>query len=355
MLKVFRIILLAIFVCFFFTPSSGAAHIDDLEPLRFKMVTTASLQHPTFKALKSFEEYVETESHGKLEVSLHGAGKLGGEREMAEGIQLGIIEMGCITSAVLGNFAPELNVLEIPFLFPSREVMYEVVDGPAGKRVWACLQDYGFVGTGFYGEVGGRDFTNSKRPIYSPNDFSGLKFRVHESKIAIEMYRILGTNPIPLPFPELFTALQRGVVDGYDLPLTVTYVTKFYEVTRYITDMEFIITTMPYIANKQWFESLPHTYRQIILAGAEHAQQTNRAANLCFREKARNDLIEHGCVITEITPEQRMTFSKTLEPLRQRAIDLYARDEKTRIRMEQILQGFDEAMAKAQHHKERLE
>ena len=318
---------------------------ESAEPLRFKMVTTASIQHPTFKALESFKEYVEKESQGRLEVSLHGAGKLGGEREMAEGIQLGIVEMGCITTAVLGNFVPEINILEIPFLFPSREVMYTVLDGPAGKNVWDCLNEHGFFATGFYGEVGGRDFTNSRRPIRAPNDFKGLKFRVHESKIGIEMYRMLGTNPIPLPFPELFTALQRGVVDGHDLPLTVTFVTKFYEVTKYITDIEFIVTTMPYIANKQWFFGLPQTYQEIILKGAEHAQRTNRAMNLRFREKAKMVLEKQGCLITSMRGEQREMFAKALEPMRHKVIELYGRNKKVRNKMEQILKGFDEAMA----------
>ena len=338
-------ILIILIIMFF--PVKSAMGAED-NKIKFKMVTTASIQHPTFKTLKAFKEYVETKSNGALEVSLHGAGKLGGEREMAEGIQLGIIEMGCITSAVLGNFVPELNVLEIPFLFPSRQVMYEVIDGPAGKKVWECLKDYGFVGTGFYGEVGGRDFTNSQKAIRTPDDFKGLKFRVHESRISIEMYRMLGTNPIPLPFPELFTALQRGVVDGHDLPLTVTFVTKFYEVTEHITDIEFIVTTMPYIANKDWFEGLPQEYQQVIIEGAEHAQKTNREMNLQFREKVKKDLQEQGCTITSITPEERGRFFEALKPMREKVVAIYARDDNTRKRMKEILQDFDREIVKIQ-------
>lgn len=325
---------------------SGAYASDDV--IEFKIGTVAPIKAPTFQAFKVFKAYVEAMSDGKLKVSIHGAGKLGGERGMAEGVQLGTLEMACITTAVLGNFVPEINVLDIPFFFPNRQVTYQVLSSPEVEPIWEIFKDYGFVATGFYGEVGARDFGNTKHPITKPEDFEGLKFRVHESRTTIEMYKLLGANPVPLPFTELFSALQKGVVDGQDLPLVIQFVTKFYEVTKYITDIEYTVTLMPFIANKAWFEKLPPKLQTVIIDGTEHAQLTNRRINLRLRDVATKVITEKGGEIVKVRGEQREKFAAVVAPLKEKIITIYGRDEKVRKRMNQLIANMEEAIEEAQ-------
>lgn len=335
---------LALCLVLILAPAAGA---DD-DVIKFKIGTVAPLKAPNFLSFKVFKAYVEAMSDGKLRVSIHGAGKLGGERAMAEGTQLGTLEMSCVTSSVLGNFVPEANVLGIPFFFPSREVFYEVLDGPATKPIWEAFKKYGFVATGYHGEVGARDFGNTKHPITKPEDFKGLKFRVHESRITIEMYKLLGANPVPLPFPELFSALQKGVVDGQDLPMVIQFLTKFYEVTKYVSDIEYTVTIMPFVANKAWFEKLPAKYQQIIIDGTEHAQLFNRRLDIRLRGVAAKRIAEKGGEITKVRGAQRAKFAEALAPLKDMVVDVYGKDEATKKNMRQILADMEKAIKEAQ-------
>jgi tripartite ATP-independent transporter DctP family solute receptor len=294
-----------------------------------------------------FKAYVEAMSDRKIKVSIHGAGKLGGERALAEGVQLGTLEMAAITSSVLGNFIPEANVLEVPFFFPSRDAAYKVLDGPAAKPIWNVFEKYGFKATGFYAEVGARDFANTKRPIAKPEDFKGLKFRVHESRMSIEMYNLFGANPVALPFPELFSALQKGVVDGQDLPMVIQFVTKFYEVTKYLTDIEFIITTMPFVANKAWFEKLSPDHQRIIIEGTEHAQLFNRRLNHRLRVIAAKVITDKGGEITKVRGAERDLFAAKVAPLKEKVIELYGRNDETKKRMRDLMAGLEKAIQEA--------
>ena len=342
-MKRFTVGLLALLTAMFMGAGANASD----EVVEFKIGTVAPLKAPNFQSFKVFKAYVEAMSDGKLKVSIHGAGKLGGERELAEGVQLGSLEMACVTTSVLGNFVPEVNVLDVPFFFPSREITYQVLDGPVVKPIWEAFKDYGFVATGFYGEVGARDFGNTKHPITKPEDFKGLKFRVHESRVTIEMYKLFGANPVPLPFPELFSALQKGVVDGQDLPLVIQFVTKFYEVTKYITDIEYTLTIMPFIANKAWFEKLPAKYQKIIIDGTEHAQLANRRIDLRLRGIAAKVITEKGGQIVKVRGEQRQKFADVVAPLKDKIITLYGKNDNSKKRMTDLIAHMEKAIQEA--------
>jgi TRAP-type transport system periplasmic protein len=164
--------LMAFSLAIFMGPTAYASE----KVIEFKIGTVAPLKAPTFQSFQVFKAYVEAMSEGRLKVSIHGAGKLGDERALAEGVQLGALEMACVTTSVLGNFVPEISVLDIPFFFPSREATYKVLDGPVAKPIWETFKNYGFIATGFFGEVGARDFGNTKRTIMKPEDFKGAQF-----------------------------------------------------------------------------------------------------------------------------------------------------------------------------------
>jgi tripartite ATP-independent transporter DctP family solute receptor len=185
-------------------------------------------------AATAFKETVEKESGGKIKVDIFPGGALGGEREIVESLQLGTIDMAMTSTSVVANFVPELLVFDIPFIFRDTAHARAVVDGPIGQDILAKVKDKGVVGLG-YGENGFRHLTNNKRAVETPADLSGLTIRTMENPIHITAFKELGARPTPIAWPELYAALQQGVVDGEENPLSNILTAKLYQVQKYLT------------------------------------------------------------------------------------------------------------------------
>jgi tripartite ATP-independent transporter DctP family solute receptor len=185
-------------------------------------------------AATAFKETVEKESGGKIKVDIFPGGALGGEREIVESVQLGTIDMAMTSTSVVANFVPELLVFDIPFIFRDTAHARAVVDGPIGQDILAKVKDKGVIGLG-YGENGFRHLTNNKRQVETPADLSGLTIRTMENPIHITAFKELGARPTPIAWPELYAALQQGVVDGQENPLSNLLTAKLYQVQKYLT------------------------------------------------------------------------------------------------------------------------
>jgi TRAP-type transport system periplasmic protein len=159
---------------------------------------------------------------------------LGGEREMAEGVQIGTIDAVNLTTGALGNFVPEIRVLDLPFLFRDYEHARKTLDGAIGQELLGKFTPRGLVALAWT-ENGFRHMTNSKRPITTPADAAGLKLRTMENRVHIEGYRAFGIQPTPMAFPELFGALQQGTVDGQENPIPVILASKFAQVQKHLS------------------------------------------------------------------------------------------------------------------------
>ncbi len=159
---------------------------------------------------------------------------LGGEREMIEAAQLGTQDLVNTSTGPLGNFVPEVKIFDIPFLFRSYDHARHTMDGPIGQGVLKAMSAKGLIGLGWT-ENGFRHMTNSKRAINSANDASGLKMRTMENKVHMAGYKTFGILPTPMPFPELFTALQQGTVDGQENPIPVILASKFAQVQKHLS------------------------------------------------------------------------------------------------------------------------
>ncbi|MBU8881347.1 TRAP transporter substrate-binding protein [Bacillus sp. FJAT-29790] len=266
------------------------------------------------KAMYKFKEIVEKETDGSISVEVFPDSQLGGERDIIEGVQLGTIQGGPIGAAVMSNFAPRFNLWSLPFVFPTREASHEILDGPLGQEVLADLEDIGIIGFNFW-ESGIRNLTNSKEEIKSPDDLHNLKIRTLENQIQLDVWTELGAIPTPMAFPELFTALQQGIVDGQENPFSVIAEANFNEVQKYITETQHLIGVNPFIVNKKFFEGLSGEEQEAIRKAADEAQAFQR------EEKAKEDasykqaLIERGMIITELTPEERQVWADKIKPV----------------------------------------
>jgi tripartite ATP-independent transporter DctP family solute receptor len=162
------------------------------------------------------------------------AGQLGGERDMIEGLQIGSLDLVITSTGPLGNFVPEVFALDLPFLFRDYDHARAALDGEVGQELLAKIDENQLVGLA-WSENGFRHVTNSQRPVNSPADLDGLKLRTMENRIHMEAFTEMGAAPTPMAFPELFAALQQGVVDGQENPVTVIAASKFWEVQDHVS------------------------------------------------------------------------------------------------------------------------
>ncbi len=271
--------------------------------------------HPQHHGALAFAKYVTEKTNGEIEVQVFPLGQLGAERSMTEQVQAGTLHMTAVTAGVLANFVPEIGIIELPFVYPSREVAYRVLDDKDVKERFARFcEPKGFIFIG-YTENEFRDMTNSKRPIRKPEDLKGLKIRVVESPLMIDTFKTLGANPTPLPFPEIYNALQQRVIDGQDNPLYTSILMKFTEVNKFATITNHILTECPTVVSKGFWASLTPEQQKIFREAAEVQIKVNREGNAKGRAEALEKAKAQKVEVVTLTPQERVAFQKALKPV----------------------------------------
>lgn len=188
--------------------------------------------HSVHLAMLKADEYLNENSKGKMRIQIYPNQQLGSERECLELLQIGSLDMTKVSGAVMENFAPNMRIFGLPFLFDDKEHLFRVLDGPIGKSLLKEGENYWLKGLGYY-DSGSRSFYTRDRPITTPKDLEGLKIRVQESASAFEMVKQLGGSPTPISWGELYTSIQQGVVDAAENNPPSFYLSKHYEVCKY--------------------------------------------------------------------------------------------------------------------------
>ncbi|RRD63889.1 TRAP transporter substrate-binding protein [Fretibacterium sp. OH1220_COT-178] len=271
-------------------------------PVNIKFAHSGSLEHQYNIGAEHFKKLVEEASGGEMQITIFPQGQLGGERELAESVRMGTVEIGAVAASNMAGFVPELQVFGIPFLFPGREQVYAALDGSIGSELAEYMLKKGFASLSFW-EVGFRNMTNNVRPVKVPADMKDLKIRVQESKIWIEFMRRLGAVATPIPFGELYTALQQKVTDGEENPIATIYSMKFYEVQKYISMTGHTYEPALVIANAKWLEGLDPKHREILKDAAAKTAAYQRET-LAQLEKERLEAIRKTGVEIEENPDK---------------------------------------------------
>jgi len=261
-----------------------------------------------------FKAVVEAESSGEIEVNIYPSSQLGDQRQAAEGVQMGTIQMASIADAVLGLFYPKAHILSIPFAFKESEDVLKFWKTDFA-RDWAeeCANETGIriLDLTTYGF---RNFTNNIRPIRSPKDMKGLKIRIMQSSIYVEMMKALGAIPTPMSVTELYSALQTGVVDGEENPPMAILLNSFQEVQKYFTNMGYIAATQPIIINDEFYKSLSDEHKAIL----EKARKIASKAGLgfCYISNYGVGLVKLSEDMEIYTPsdEERESFRSLAQP-----------------------------------------
>ena len=227
-------------------------------------------------AIDTFAKEVERRTAGRYKIQPFYSGALGGERESVEAVQLGTQELTFTSTGPIPNFVSEARILDVPFLFRDKPHARAVLDGPIGQDLLTKFDSKGFKALA-WGENGVRHMTNSKRDVKAPEDLKGLKMRTMENPVHIAAYKGLGIVTTPMAFPEVFTALQQGTVDGQENPLSVIMAAKFDQVQKHLSLTGHVYSPAIFVMNKASFDKLTAADKQAFIDAAKEGVKLNRA------------------------------------------------------------------------------
>jgi tripartite ATP-independent transporter DctP family solute receptor len=272
-----------------------------------------SAQH---QASVKFKELVEARSNGRYRVEIHPNNALGDDVEVAQQMQFGAVHAAPIPTAKLSNFNPSLQLIDLPFLFPSREVMYAYLDGEVGMQVLAGLRSSGFEPVMFW-ESGFKQMTCNHQ-VQGPADFSGRNVRVMESPLLMSQFRAVGGTPVPIAFSETYTALQQGVVECQENPLVSIRNMRFYEVQDYLMISNHGYLGTAFIFSKVWFDGLPADDQALMRAAVREAGQFQRQLSIETEAGHLEAIVAAGGTeVIRLTPEQIAEFQAAMLPVHQ--------------------------------------
>ncbi len=262
--------------------------------------------------IDTFAKEVERRTGGRYKIQPFYAGSLGGERESIEAVQLGTQELTFSSTGPVPNFVPDARILDIPFLFRDKAHARAVLDGPIGQEMLAKFEPKGFKALA-WGENGVRHMTNSKRSVNSPEDLKGLKMRTMENPVHVAAYKGFGIITTPMAFPEVFTALQQGTVDGQENPLSVIMSAKFDQVQKHMTLTGHVYSPAIFLMNKASFDKLAPADQKHFMDAALEAVKANRARVDEDDAKGVAELRSKGMTIVENPDKSK--FVSALAPV----------------------------------------
>jgi TRAP-type transport system periplasmic protein len=269
-----------------------------------KVAYVQDKDHPHGLGAQKFADLVAQKSGGKMKVRTYGSGQLGGDAQVISSLQGGTVEMTMVSPGLLVGLVKEFGILDLPFLFNSYTEVDAVLEGAVGKKLLEKLPEKGLIGLGYW-DHGFRNLTNSRRPVTKMEDIAGLKVRVLQIPLFIETFNALGANAVPMPFPELYTALETETVDGQENPFASIETSKFYEVQKYASTTQHVYNPLVTIFSKRVWDRLSPEERKIVQDAADEAGAYERQVSREMNEKSKENLKSKGMTVTEITPEER--------------------------------------------------
>jgi len=275
--------------------------------IRFGNVVQAG--HPIAVGTQKFAEIVLAKSGGKIKVQELGGGTVGGEQQQLSAVQGGVQDMTLPSATVMGGIVKEFTLLDFPFSFANAEQADALLAGPFGDTLMSKLPEKGLVGLTFW-ETGFRNFTNSRKPIVNVEDLKGLKLRVIPNPMFLESFGALGTNPVPMAFPELYGALESRAMDAQENPFSVVLTSKFYEVQKFLSVTNHVYTANPVVISKKVWEKLSPAEQKILQEAAVEAGTYQRKFSRESAESARKELEAKGMRVNDVP---RATLAKMRE------------------------------------------
>ena len=292
----------------------GMASAQDIKEHTIKFTLNGPEGHPAVAGMKKFTEIVTAKSGGKIKVNLFYNGTLGSDQAVVSAMKGGTIEMSVMNSGILASEAKELAIFDFPFLFANEKESDAIVDGPVGKKMHALLEQKGLVGLAYW-ELGYRQMTNSKRPLNKVEDIAGLKLRVIPNPINVAWVKALGANPTPLPFPEVYGAMEQGAIDGQENPISVIAANKFWEVQKNVALTNHQYNPQSVIFSKKVWDTLTATEKKIIDDAADEAAIFQRKESRAAVASNLELLKKNGMAVTQFSPAEVAKLRDKMKPV----------------------------------------
>ncbi|MCC8056762.1 DctP family TRAP transporter solute-binding subunit [Cloacibacillus sp.] len=263
----------------------------------------------------TFEKYVEEASGGRIAVDVYANAQLGGERQMLEGMTLGMIEMAMLSPGIAANIAPKFQVIDLPYLFNDRAAAYKALDGKLGQTLNEQILPKG-VRLLCFPENGFHQITNNKGPIKSPADLKGVKVRVQPIPAHLELFKAFGANPTPVDFGELYTALLQKTVDAQENSITLIYSSKLYEVQKYLTMSNHVYAPSAVFMSEAFYKRLPADLQKIVMDGAKKFRDASRANQQKEGDRLLKEMVEkNGLKVYYPTDAEMKQFRDAAQPV----------------------------------------
>ena len=309
-----RSVVVAVFACMCVLFGAGAALAAEFT-MKVGHVVPESYPHH-IAAVEYLKPYIERESGGRIAVELFPNSQLGGDRQLCEAVQIGSLEMAFPSTTILAGFVPELGLLDLPFLFATRDDVYKVVDinGPVGSVLARKAREQGIYLLG-YADLGFMNLTNSARPITTPEDAKGIKIRVMENPVYIDTAMALGCSPITMAFGEVYTALQQGTIDGQENPLDTIRSNNIQEVQKFISMWNYSYDPILLSVSGQLWASLSDEDKAIFEEAGKAAMEQQRTITRERNVALEKEFADSGMEVYYNTDEEKDAFKAMLTDL----------------------------------------
>ena len=292
----------------------GLASAQDIKDRTLKFGLNSPEGHPAVAGMKKFKESVEAKSGGKIKVQLFLNGTLGSDQATLSALKGGTVEMAVMNSGILASEVKALEVFDFPFLFANEKEADAITDGPIGQKMHALLADKGIVGLSYW-ELGFRNITTGKRAINKVDDIAGLKLRVIPNAINVDWVKALGANPTPMPFPEVYAALEQGAIDGQENPISVIAANKFWEVQKFMAVTNHQYNPQSVIFSKKVWDTLSTAEKKIIDESADEAVKIQRQAARAAVASNLELLKKNGMTVTQLPPAEVAKLREKMKPV----------------------------------------
>jgi len=296
------------------TVAMAAMGIASAQEKTIKFANQNALGHPIIQGMEKFKEIVEKQSGGKLKVNVFPAGALGSDQANVSAIQGGTVEMAAMNSGIFASQVKDFAVFDFPFMFANGKEADAVVDGPFGHKMHAKLEEKGLVGLGYY-ELGFRHLTNGKRAINKVSDIEGLKLRVIPNPINVDWVKALGANPTPLPFPELYAALEQGAVDGQENPIATINGAKLFEVQKHLALTGHQYNPQSVVISKKFWETLSAAEKKIIADAVTESAKFQRATARALEAGTLEGMKKNGMQVTTLPASEMSILREKMKPV----------------------------------------
>ncbi|MDV7105140.1 TRAP transporter substrate-binding protein [Vibrio sp. TH_r3] len=273
------------------------------------------------KAWVKFKELVEKDSGEEITVDIFPNGQIGGDRELTEAVQSGIVDMTAPVVEVMAGWDPAFSVPGLPYTFVSRKAALDALNGEFGQMLLDKVSKFGIKGLGWM-ENGIRNITSNKCPIEKPSDLTGVKIRTMQVEAHMDAFKAMGANPTPMSFNEVYSALQQGVVDAQENPLGHIYSSRFYEVQNCLTLSGHVYSTHMVLANPDFYEGLSSSEKTIIDSALTRAIDYQQEVIASEEHEQLAAIKAAGVTITTLSDEEVAEFQKVTAPIREKYTNL---------------------------------